>query len=411
MNQIQKKTLNKLLDSYEQSLTFQGKNKVRQSFSVEVVKLFPRYEDDAEYDFFTEVNEALAELEEQELIFLKKERNGVAKAAELNLEQLERCYEVLARTSRREEQEWLASTLNECGKSVRTAEGDRRYVPLLAYLSAQREKLEKNRNVEYYEESHADYEALLKLTKAVLENEEEIFIRNFSIRLFGDSKRVEQLQAKVQSLLFQYGEFEEKDAVLEECGIVHTPTYVMVKGNGSIRLGQQSIDLTQVRGDIALSTASLKDLTQVTVFGERVVTVENLTSFHDYSCAQDFVVYLGGFHNRVKREFLSFLYARNSEKEYRHFGDIDAGGFYILEHLKRKTGIPFRSLYMDVETLSQYMESTKELSMNDRRRLTQLREELERQEMAGILTEDYRSTLRFMLEKNCKLEQEAISIT
>lgn len=411
MNQIQKKMLNKLLDSYEQSRTYQGKNKVRQSFTVEVAKLFPRYEDDAEYDFFEEVNDALGELMEQSLIFLKKERNGVIKTAELNLEQLSHCYEVLARTSRREEQEWLLHTLEECGRSAAFAEEGRRYAPLLAYLSAQREKLQKNQKVEYYEGSHADYQALLKLTRAVLENEEEIFVRNFSIRLFGDSKRVEQLQAKVQSLLFQYGEFEEKDAVLEECGIVRTPTYVMVKGNGSIRLGQQVLDLKQIKGDIALSTASLKELSEVTVSGRRVVTIENLTSFHDYSSMQDFIVYLGGFHNKVKREFLSFLYAQNPDKEYRHFGDIDAGGFYILEHLKRKTGIPFRTLYMDVETLSQHTESTKELSANDRKRIGQLTEELDRQDRAGILTEDYRSTLTFMLEKNCKLEQEAVTIT
>lgn len=49
---VQKKVLNKLLDSYEKSKTFQGENKVNQSFIVEISKLFPRYNDDAEYEFF-----------------------------------------------------------------------------------------------------------------------------------------------------------------------------------------------------------------------------------------------------------------------------------------------------------------------------------------------------------------------
>lgn len=77
------------------------------------------------------------------------------------------------------------------------------------------------------------------------------------------------------------------------------------------------------------------------------------TSFHDYSAEDDFVVYLGGFHNKVKRDFLLYLYQWNPEKEYRHFGDIDAGGFYILEHLKKETGIPFRSLYYGYENTSE----------------------------------------------------------
>ena len=67
---------------------------------------------------------------------------------------------------------------------------------------------------------------------SALENKEEIFIRDFSIKHFHDSKRVEQLKAKAETLLFKYGDYEEKDSVLEELGIVATPTYVMLKGNG-----------------------------------------------------------------------------------------------------------------------------------------------------------------------------------
>ena len=65
MNKIQRKVLNHLLDLYEQSKTFMGQNKLTQSFSVEVGKLFQKYEDDAEYDYFCEVNDALEELEDQ----------------------------------------------------------------------------------------------------------------------------------------------------------------------------------------------------------------------------------------------------------------------------------------------------------------------------------------------------------
>ena len=198
--------------------------------------------------------------------------------------------------------------------------------------------------------------------------------------------------------------------MLEECGIVHTPTYVMLKGNVRLMLGGQKIDLSLLQGDIALSTESLKGLQDVAVLGARVVTVENLTSFHDYPAGKDCMIYLGGFHNQVKRDFLLYLYERNREKEYRHFGDIDAGGFYILEHLKRKTGIRFRPLYMDVETLRRYQEDRKPLTGNDRKRLMQLKEELDGRVEQGMEKTDYRDVIDYMLEHNCKLEQEAVKV-
>lgn len=410
MIEIQRKVLGKLVDSYEKSKTFQGENKVNQRFAVDVEKLFPRYRDDAEYEFFCRVNEELLELEQQAFIELEWKKNGVLKKAVLRLDSLEACYEKLGRTPRKQEQENLLHLLQEFLEEVCEPDRKQELQPLILYLQAQQERISKNQNVEYYEHDIEDYKELLKLTGAVLTETEEIFVRNLSIRLFGDSKRVEQLEKRVEALLFQYGEFEEKDSVLEECGIVHTPTYVMIKGNGRIRLGTQEIDLSAFKGDIALSTESIKELESVAVQGMRVVTVENLTSFHEYGNREDFVIYLGGFHNKIKREFLTFLYAQNQEKEYRHFGDIDAGGFYILEHLKRKTRIPFTSLYMDAEILCRYADCAKPLMNHDRIRLERLEKELDQKSQTGTLTEDYRGTIRFMLEKGCKLEQEAVKV-
>lgn len=58
-NQLQRKVLEQLLDAYEKSKTFQGGNQVKQSFSVQIGKIFPRYQDDAEYDYFCQVNESI----------------------------------------------------------------------------------------------------------------------------------------------------------------------------------------------------------------------------------------------------------------------------------------------------------------------------------------------------------------
>ena len=422
MEKLKRRVLEHLLDSYEKSKSFQGENRVNQSFSVSVEKLFPKYGDDAEYDYFCQVNQAMEELSAAALVTLEYERRGILKKIRLNLERLDACYDFLGRTPRRQEQQELVKVWEQLSVAE-SSSGDDRLLPLRRYIEGQRIRLDKIRNVEYYGHDLQEYQDLLEAAKAVLANREEIFIRNFSIQLFHDSKRMEQLSPRLEALLYQYGEFQEKGTVLEECGVVHTPTYVMMKGNAVLTLGgsseedkesengsAQKIDLSLLRGDIALSTESVRSLADVTVLGKRVVTVENLTSFHDYPAGEDFVIYLGGFHNKVKRDFRVYLYRRNPEKEYRHFGDIDAGGFYILEHLKRKTEIGFCSLYMDVDTLRQYETDRKPLSGNDRKRLEQLREMLKEQKRQGNCLEDYGDVIDFMLAENCKLEQEAVRV-
>lgn len=395
---IQQVTINKLLDKYERSKTFTGTNQVNQSFAGKIGELFPRYQDDAEYDFFCDVNEALKKLEKEGLVCLRIKRGSIVEEVILNTDRLEDCYRYANREPKKEAYRWLLETMEQfAGSGV-----------LDDYFAAQRIKIEKNQKVEYFDGNKEEYRDLLKLIIGLLENEEEQFIRDFSIRQFGDSKRVEQLASRAAALLYQYGDYQDKDAVLEECGVVKTPTYLCLKGKAVLTLGEQTIDLSRLKGDLALSTASLKELVSVRVTGNRVVTVENLTSFHDYGSAEDFVIYLGGFHNRTKRAFLQFLYQRNEGKEYRHFGDIDAGGFYILEHLKEKTGIDFRSMHMDVASLRRYSHLTRPLTGTDRKRIQSLLDMQEKKLVQGTLQEDYRDVLRFMLEHDCKLEQEAV---
>lgn len=407
LNKMQRKILNKLLDLYEQSKTFQGTNQVNQSFGFRIDKLFPKYLDSVEYDMFCDINESAKELKDLMLIQIKYQRETVIERISLNVQSLERCYELLGRVSRKEEHQWLLAYWNRLEEQYQ----NERYEPLLSYIDSQKEKVRKNQKVEFYNSgSRVEYEDLMKTVIGALENEEEIFIRDFSSRVFHNSKRVERLKAKAESLLFCYGEFQEKETVFEELGIVATPTYVMLKGNGEVDLFGQRIDLSKMNGDIALSTASLQGLSRVRVKGKRVVTVENLTSFHDYSIKDDFVIYLGGFHNRVKRDFICFLYEQNEGKEYRHFGDIDAGGFYILEHLKRKTGVPFVSFCMGKETLVKYRECALDLTENDRKRLRDLRGVLGEQMRAGKCVEDYGEVIEYMLEEGVKLEQEVIGV-
>lgn len=398
LKDIQSKTVHSLLDKYEKSKTFLGENQVNQKFTRRINELFPRYNDDAEYDFFCDVNEALNELQNAGLISLHFQRKGIISSVELNLLQLRQCYELVSREPKNEEHAWLFEVMERYGNCT----------VLDKYFATQRGKIVKNQKVEYFDGKKQEFLDLLTLVELICTNEEEQFIRDFSVRHFSDSKRVEVLANKAQALMYQYGEYQDRESVLEECGIVKTPTYVCLKGNGRMTLGGQTIDLSKLNGDVALSTASLKELDKIEILGDCAVTVENLTSFHDYNGVEDFVIYLGGFHNTTKRKFLVDLYEQNSDKRYMHFGDIDAGGFYIYEHLKSKTGIPFKTLHMNVETLKKYNSQTKTLTQVDRRRIESLLKKLDDKYKGSKADEDYGEVLRYMLDNNCKLEQEAL---
>lgn len=84
------------------------------------------------------------------------------------------------------------------------------------------------------------------------------------------NQKVEALANKAQALMYQYGEYQDREAVLEECGIVKPPTYVCMKGNERITIGGQRIDFSKLKGDMVLSTASLKELYRIEIFGDRV---------------------------------------------------------------------------------------------------------------------------------------------
>ena len=69
-----------------------------------------------------------------------------------------------------------------------------------------------------------EFDDLLNTVKAVLSNQNEIFIRELSVKLFNNSKRLEAIENTVRSLLYKYGEYDDKETVFEEHNIIKTPT-------------------------------------------------------------------------------------------------------------------------------------------------------------------------------------------
>ena len=83
---------------------------------------------------------------------------------------------------------------------------------------------------------------------------------------------------------------------------------------------------------------------------------------------------------------------------YLHFGDIDPDGFLILEHLNQNCGIEANPVYMGIEELEKYNSYVKQLTDNDRKKTEKL-----------ISQGKHINVLKYMLEKNIKLEQEIVA--
>ena len=387
MTNYEKVILNDLLDRYERSKTFTGDNKVNQQFTVKLAKLFPKYDDAAEYDLFQAVSAAISALEKQKFITVKRHKNGEPDSVALNIEALEQIYTALGRKARSDTHDALRSILMQYQTKNDI---------LSAYCNEQHQRLSKNKKVEFYDGDLQQYENILKAVSQIMDIQEETYMRDFSIRVFGDSKAFEKIRSKVIRLLFRYGNFPKEESVLEDLNIVRNPGHVYLKGCGRVTVSGQKIDLSVLNGDIAFSSDLLKQIEQIQVTGNRVITIENLTSFHDFSEPDTLAVYLGGYHNTHRRNLIRTIYAQNPNAAYFHYGDIDAGGFYILLHLREKTGVAFQPYHMDIATLEQYMQFTKQLTEHDKNRLQNLQ------------NGEFGETVTYMLEHNCKLEQEAL---
>lgn len=389
MNNYDKKILGQLLDKYESSKSFINRNIVKQSFSVETAKLFPEYEDESEYDVYISINESIERLYSNGFIKYDKKKNGVVTKITLECNAIEACYEYLKREPKKDIYSRLRAMLIDYK--------DKNDV-LSRYCAEQLHRIDENKSVRYFDSDFDGYKCILKALSEITDVKKETLQRDFSVKVLGDSKTFEKIKNKVVSILFEYGDFPKKETILEDLNIMRNPGHIYFKGNGEISIGGQIIDFSKIDGDLAISASLLDTVDRITVKGDTVMTVENLTSFNSFSDNSVLAIYLGGYHNTDRRNFICKVYEQNSGKRFLHYGDIDAGGFYILLHLRKKTGIDFKPYCMDIETLKKYADYTKKLTENDRKRLECLKES------------EFCDVVSYMLNNNCKLEQEALDI-
>lgn len=390
--------MEQLLDLYENSKTYRGENRVKQTFSVVPSKIFAEYDSD-----FTDINrihdfeQQMKELEEMEFLSVKR-KNHVIEKLVANPAKWADYYELLGRKEKhRLEQEQIRLYQEYLGI----------HTMLDHFCEEQIRRLEEGKRAEFPVE---EADKILRLWKFLIENQEEILERELSVAVLGDSKLWERsYRAKVCRLLKKYGDFEElllgvdneKEAekiILMEYYVASNPSFVYFKGDAELTFSDGQKLRTAIDMPVAFTEKTLKNIDKMVIFAPRVMTVENLTSFSRLNKGDSFYIFLSGYHNQLKQQLLLKIYKDNKMKEWVHFGDIDPDGFYIIDHLKRGTGIPFEPVYMGADLLKKYDSYTKPLNKNDIRKAKTLQQQ-----------EKYEDVMKYMLRENKKLEQEIIS--
>lgn len=271
---------------------------------------------------------------------------------------------------------------------------------LSSFCTEQINNLALNKKVKFCNvENLSDFEDILKSLSIILNQKKEILIRVLSKEIFNDSKKLEILKSKLEAILYAYGDFGNTETVFEELNIVKTPSFIFIKGDTTIVLKNNNVVSTRgLLGGYGICSMDIENIVHISINCKNVVTIENLTNYFLFDENESVAIFLGGFHNSAKRELLKKIHIQNSSIKFYHFGDIDAGGFYILEHLKRKTNIEFEPQNMNIPTMQKYKDFWQPLTSNDKARLTKLKES----------NLSYKEIVDFMLDNNCKFEQEAV---
>lgn len=391
-----KDIISRLLDIYERRNGYAKRPEELRSIQFEVSKEYPIYKDRYDNEKYRDINTAIEKNVAAGLIIAEKDQIGRYSKIKLNIARVDDCYALLKRTS----------IPDQCKKVLSVLEKANNVECLLIgrIVSDFCEQIKAYKKLPY----DLGYDArrvgeVLQVLEAVTKLTSETYIRNFSTALFKDSKRFQrEYRSTIESILFNYtDDVVEKDDILGYYNLYENPTFVLIKGNARICFAESDIELSEMLGGIALSNGSLEGIRRISVKADKVITVENLTTYHDCDELDAVYIYLGGYHNTSKQKLLELIYENNGDKEYYHEGDLDVYGFLILKNLIDKTQIPFKPLLMDLGTIERFYRAGlyKNLSARDRKVITSKKD--------GQLSA-YKDVLEYMLANDCKVEQESI---
>lgn len=401
MHNYEEKMLTMLVELYRKSKKDSGTGIINRRTQIKPTKLYAEYRQlDGDLDEINGINDAAAVLQENG--FLTYEMNGFSN-------EIAAIYLIDGKIE--EAERYLTEQYGYESKheKIKQVEGIiKRYSGYSPVADSECAKLRASLDKNTVPKNYMQTEEILKALIFIERNERLLYVREASMLIYGSSKYFEEnTMDAVCGLLRKYHgrtceEHELSSEILGEYHIVAERQKICLKGNIALVKKGRTIELGVFRNGVEFYADELDGIECIVVRDRQLMTVENKTSYLRCHDEKTSYFYLGGYANRFQREFLRKVFADNPQITYLHFGDIDAGGFYIHENLCRITGIPFGLWRMSKEELQdvRYADCLLKLSANDRKRLKMLAEH-----------EIYRDVIRYMLEEGVKLEQEIVSLS
>jgi hypothetical protein len=259
---------------------------------------------------------------------------------------------------------------------------------------------------------------LLAALAALDEIEAETPYRVFSVRLFNDSKRIDDLKnALVRLARIGQPEWRQLEGaeVLRELNLVANPGYLYLSGPWQLvdELGQV-VSLSEFSPSVGVSAAQAARLQQVrAIHVSQVICIENATAFYELLRDQKSQIQntrspiaalcLWGNPSPACRHLLGcLLHTLPEDVPLRVWADLDYGGFNILAQLREQISPRFEPYLMNVDTLEAHARWARPLTRTDERNLKRI----------GLhpALSDMEPVIQHMLRRGLKLEQEAVRL-
>lgn len=397
----EEKLLTYLVDNYRKSRKDTGDNKTNRRTQAKPEKMYRKYSaNDGEFEEISKLNQTVEALTERGFITCETETFGT---------RIQCIYMVDEKI--KEIEQYLRQKYGYVSKDMQLLELDnlvKQYGNASPTCKKECDLLVTCINQRKVPKNVEELSDILKAVAFVEQNREELYLREASMKIYGDSKYFENetLQPVCTILRKHSGrphdEAEMPDEILRDYHIAREPQKLCLKGNLIIEIAGKSVDISGFSSGIEIQASDLSEITGLYIKGKRFMTIENRTSYLRYQEKNTVTFYLGGYANRYQRDLIKMVYRENPNLVYLHFGDIDAGGFWIHHNLCEITGVTFELFSMSVEELQkeEYQACLHPLTENDRGRLQVLKD------IAA-----YQKVVTYMLNNSVKLEQEIVSLS
>lgn len=270
---------------------------------------------------------------------------------------------------------------------------------------------------------------LLAILSALSTLQAETPYRVFSVRLFNDSKRFDDLKPALIRLARRANpawKHLSSEDLLRELDLVANPTYIHLSGNWELTdINGQIINLDSFTPSVGFPASQIASIQCINIRAESVLCIENLTSFHQYTRQTEYTTrtteqvntYTGKQVDNAPRNthHATLCLMGNPSPTIRRllnlipetvpiylWSDMDYGGFNILAQLRRQVSPRIQPCLMDIATFEKYAHLSRPLTQSDARNLKRL--------ILNPRLKDIHPTIERLLKRGLKLEQEAVTI-